>query len=122
MFPVAADRLSLSEIAALWAEEMTPDRTATEVRFFLEKAWWRGEFAGDGPSRLDVLKVLRWGPVPEADPKAWTEQECQSAFEAIADYWPYESVPGIAMTAPLRAPRDWVVAGRVHGLDRSESL
>jgi hypothetical protein len=89
MFPVAALRLSLAEIAALWAEEMAPARTATQVQWFLEKAFWRGEFRGEGQSRLDLLRRLRCGSVPASDPATWTNEECGPLFESIAKCWPY---------------------------------
>jgi hypothetical protein len=101
MFPIAADRLSISDIAALWSEEIRPPRTPKEMQYFLEKAFWRGEFRGDGPSRLDVLRVLRWGPVPDRDPATWTEEECAPAFESVANFWPYERIPGLALTSPF---------------------
>lgn len=100
MFPVAADRLSLAEIAALWAEEMLPSRTASWVQHQLEKAFWRGEIRGDGPTRLDKLRILKWGPVPTTDPNSWTEEDCEPAFNSVANFWPYRHVPGVLMSAP----------------------
>src|SRR5262249_18178473 len=92
MFTFAADRLSLPQIAKLWAEEISPTRTAAEMRLILEYAFWKGEFRAEGLSRLDMLRRLRRGP--ETDPATWTEEGCGPAFEHIASCWPYPAPPG----------------------------
>jgi hypothetical protein len=101
VFPISADRLSLAQLAEFWAPEINRPVTAPTVYRFLCQAWWRGEFRGVGPSRLDVLKQLRWGPLPDGDSDSWTEDDCAPAFAAIAASWPREPGTPLVFTAPM---------------------
>jgi hypothetical protein len=101
VFPVSIDRLSLAQIAEFWAREIVPSVTPSIVHRLLCQAWWRGEFRGVGPSRLDVLKQLRWGPLPDGDPDSWTEDDCAPALAAIAASWPREPGTPLVFTAPM---------------------
>ena len=65
MFPVAADRLSMSQIADFWASEIATgdvklrERREVNIRDLLVSAWWRGELVGaTRRTRLDFLKSL----------------------------------------------------------------
>jgi hypothetical protein len=124
VFPISEDRLSLAQLAEFWAQEMRRPVPVADVHHFLCQAWWRGEFRGVGPSRLDVLKQLRWGPFPDRDPDSWTEADCAPAFAAIEASWPREPGTPLVFTAPfalaeIRVPRAefaaWVIE---KGYDR----
>src|ERR1051325_6171453 len=94
MFPIRADRLSLAEIAELWAEEMKPSRPAHEIQLAMEKAFWGGEFECDGPSRMDMLPL--WVTVnSDSDPDSWDEEERLEVFNKVADWWPSANCLGI---------------------------
>ena len=121
VFPISADQLSLAQIAEFRAPEISRPVTASALHRFLCQAWWRGEFRGVGPSRLDILRQLRWGPLPYGDPDRWTEDECAPAFAAIAASWPREPGISVVITAPMalaeiRLPRAefaaWVIEKR----------
>jgi hypothetical protein len=101
MFPISADWLSLAQLAEFWAPEISRPVTPLAVHRFLCQGWWRGEFRGVGPTRLDVLKSLRWGPLPDGDSDSWTEDDCAPAFAAIAASWPRESGTPLVFTAPM---------------------
>jgi hypothetical protein len=65
MFPVAVDRLSISQIADYWASEIVigdsklRDRREINICDLLVSAWWRGELTGmTRRTRMEILKSL----------------------------------------------------------------
>ena len=65
MFPIAADRLPISQIADFWASEIAPgdtklrERREVDIRDLLVSAWWLGELVGTARrNRLSMLTSL----------------------------------------------------------------
>jgi hypothetical protein len=84
MFPIAAESLSILQIARYWSREISPPVSPEELRLEIEKAWWRRDLKGEGPSPLSVLRSL-YGECQDCIAFVPSGEQGPPQFEELAD-------------------------------------